>query len=82
MGENLLNETNTSCTNDQYWCIEHSGLTSIEPYAVVIFVIGIFFIGFVWFLVKVIKKALKHRDPNLLAFNVAMSNQLMLVSSE
>ena len=73
---NQLDETNTS--------IEHSGPKSMDPYVVVISVICclIFFIGFVWFLLKIIKKALKNRDgPNPLDYNVAMSNQLMLVST-
>ena len=75
MGEILLDETNTS--------IEHAGPKSLDPYVVVIIVVCglIFLIGFVWFLVKIIKKAFKNRDgPNPLAYNVAMSNQLMKVS--
>ena len=77
MGFQQIDETNTS--------IGHLGPKSIDPYVVVISVICslIFLIGFVWFLVKIIKRAFKTRDgPNPLAFNVAMSNQLMLVSSE
>ena len=76
MGEILLDETNTN--------IEHAGPKSIDPYVVVIFVISglIFLIGFVWFLVKIMKKAFKNRDgPNPLAYNVAMSNQLMKASN-
>ena len=68
--ENQLDETNTS--------IEHWGPNSMDPYVVVISLICclIFFIGFVC-----ICKALKKRDgPNPLDYNVAMSNQLMLVS--
>ena len=68
--ENQLDETNTS--------IEHWGPNSMDRNVIVISVICclIFFIGFVWLCWK-----LKNRDgPNPLDYNVAMSNQLMLVS--
>ena len=80
MGKTLLDETNTNIDANLY----PAGPTSIDPYVAVILVISglIFLIGFVWFLVRIMKKAFKNRDgPNPLAYNVAMSNQLMKAST-
>ena len=81
MGKTLLDETNTNIDANLY----PAGPTSIDPYVAVILVISglIFLIGFVWFLVRIMKKAFKNRDgPNPLAYNVAMSNQLMKASTQ
>ena len=74
-----LDKTNTSisCSNQLNKSID-------DPYEVkILLIIGlIFLIVFVCFLVKIMKKAFKNRDgPNPLAYNVAMSNQLMKVST-
>ena len=61
-----------------------SWVQGYENSEIVILIISglIFLIVFIWFLVKIMKKAFKNRDgPNPLAYNVAMSNQLMKAST-